>query len=672
MRSALPTRQVHLDFHTPPDIPDLLADFDAAAFADTMHAARVNSVTVFAKCHHGMSYYPTSVGLPHPHLRGRDLLGEMIESLNQRGIRTPIYYTVGWEERLAYLRPEWRQVKVDGTYARQGAATGGVEPGAWWFMNFLHPDYQEHMREEVIELMTSYPVEGLFFDITFFHPEAGFSDQARAFRREHGIGSYAPVDQARFLALAKQSFAATFTSLVHSHHPNARPFYNSGHIASVDASYGMRAMNRHQLHWEIESLPSGFWGYFHFPRAARYVDTFGMPWIGMTGRFQRSWGDFGGIKPRAALEYECFRSQAMGGGNSVGDQLPPRGRLDPAAYDLIGAVFRQVEAAEPFYEGSHALYDVGVLLAGHAATEPDEASLAEEGVVLALEEAHYHPAVLDDESDLASYELVVLPDYTLVTDRLYGALRSYYEGGGRLLISYRAGFDERGTWALDFLPLHFAGAEEVAPTYWRVTPDFWPELCASDRVFYRAGMKVTPGEGVRTLIERVKPYFPRTDEHFMSHAQAAPLAEADAHPAGVAGDRFVYLADPVFATYRYYGATTYRDVVERLLHDQIGRPRVGAGLARSILSYPRRRGNDLLVTLLHYLPVRKAVEGDVIEEPLSFAGERLCIGGLARDIVVREYGGSRLEGSAESGFELPSTRGRLLIEALDYFPATQE
>lgn len=69
----------------------------------------------------------------------------------------------------------------------------------------------------------------------------------------------------------------------------------------------------------------------------------------MTGRFQKMWGDFGGSKPQAALEYECFRSQALSAGNSVGDQLPPRGTLDSAAYDLIGAVYAQCEAAEPFY-----------------------------------------------------------------------------------------------------------------------------------------------------------------------------------------------------------------------------------------------------------------------------------------------------------------------------------
>jgi alpha-L-fucosidase len=52
-------RQVHLDFHTSPFIPDVAADFDAEEFVSTFQRAHVNSVTVFAKCHHGMCYYPT-------------------------------------------------------------------------------------------------------------------------------------------------------------------------------------------------------------------------------------------------------------------------------------------------------------------------------------------------------------------------------------------------------------------------------------------------------------------------------------------------------------------------------------------------------------------------------------------------------------------------------------
>ena len=113
-------------------------------------------------------------------------------------------------------------------------------------------------------------------------------------------------------------------------------------------------------HFEIESLPSGAWGYYHFSRMARMQSHWGKPWLGMTGRFQKSWGDFGGIKPQAALEYECFRAQALGGGNSVGDQLPRGGALDLAAYDLIGAVYALCAEAEPFYAGSTAVTQVGV------------------------------------------------------------------------------------------------------------------------------------------------------------------------------------------------------------------------------------------------------------------------------------------------------------------------
>ncbi|MCJ7623382.1 MAG: hypothetical protein MUO76_07750 [Anaerolineaceae bacterium] len=62
MKDSLPFRQVHLDFHTSPAIPDVGVDFDPRVFASLLKSAHVNSVTVFAKCHHGHSYYPTKVG----------------------------------------------------------------------------------------------------------------------------------------------------------------------------------------------------------------------------------------------------------------------------------------------------------------------------------------------------------------------------------------------------------------------------------------------------------------------------------------------------------------------------------------------------------------------------------------------------------------------------------
>lgn len=56
----LPFRQIHLDFHTSEAMDGVGADFDPDEFADTLAAAHVNSVTCFARCHHGWLYYHSS------------------------------------------------------------------------------------------------------------------------------------------------------------------------------------------------------------------------------------------------------------------------------------------------------------------------------------------------------------------------------------------------------------------------------------------------------------------------------------------------------------------------------------------------------------------------------------------------------------------------------------
>lgn len=76
----LPQRQIHLDFHTGPAIPGVGADFDAREFARTMKQAHVNSVTVFAKCHHWHLYFKTKHPARHPGLKkGLDLLGKQTQ-----------------------------------------------------------------------------------------------------------------------------------------------------------------------------------------------------------------------------------------------------------------------------------------------------------------------------------------------------------------------------------------------------------------------------------------------------------------------------------------------------------------------------------------------------------------------------------------------------------------
>lgn len=662
-------RQIHLDFHTSPLIPDVGVEFAPEEFAQTLESAHVNSVTLFAKCHHGQCYYPTKTGVQHPALKGKDLLGEMIEALHRRGIRAPIYTTVGWEEDVAAKHPEWRQMRANGCFARCGNADPSQppHPGGWHYNNFLHPEYQNYIETHVREILSNYPTDGLFFDILLIDSQSCWSESSIRFREKHGLLGHDTATQARFECMAQVAFARRFTKLIRSLNPKATIFYNSTNPIYIDSQTGVRARHAFQTHWELESLPSGFWGYHHFPRLARSFGGWGKPWLGMTGRFQKMWGDFGGLKPQAALEYECFRTQALGGANSVGDQLPPRGKLDAGAYHLIGEVYKQCEAAEPFYRGSKTLFDVGILTPHHIATDATPCDKSLEGAVQMCEESHYDAAVLDDASPLNDYRLLLLPDSVTLTPKLKQRLKAYLTQGGKIIFSDRSGFDESGRCELHKIDLRCIGATELYPSYWRAKKSFSPELSLSDRVIYSQGQNIDAGRGIEIWVERVLPYFRRTDLTFSSHFQTPPQSQSDRHPAVVGGKNFAYFADPIFREYRQHGNIAVRDGWKAALHRLIGPPRFSAGLPTTILSIPRRRGNDLLLTLLHYIPTRKALDVDMIEERSSFAGEILRLSKPAK--VIDFETGIPLPRQADGASILPTKKGRLLLRVPGYFAA---
>lgn len=661
-------RQVHLDFHTSPYIPDVGSEFDATDFAKIMKASHVNSVTVFAKCHHGQSYFPTKVGTPHPALNGRDLLGEQIEALHRQGIRAPIYTTVAWEEDAAARHPGWRQMKKDGTFAQVGRPADGSPPGQapWVFNNFLNPDYQDYIEAHVRELLERYPVDGIFFDIVFFQADACWSEPSLKFRQKFGLMADDRATQARFEAQAQASFAARFTPLVLGRHPEATVFYNSSNPLFADSTAGVRTRHELQTHWELESLPSGFWGYHHFPRLARAMGGWGKPWLGMTGRFQKMWGDFGGLKPQPALEYECFRSQALGGANSIGDQLPPRGRLDAGAYELIGAVFSECEAAEPFYAGSIPLPQIGIVAPGDPLLDQNLTDKSLEGAVQMADEAHYDTVVLDDRSDWGTLECVILPDSVVLTPALVAKAKRFLESGGKVVFSGQSAFSSDGKCLLPGFDLTLLGPVDRFPTYWRTRPEFSGPLSKSDRVVYLAGFVVAAGAGLTVIADRVLPYFRRTDLKFSSHFQTPPQAQVDPSPAVLESKNGIYFADPIFREYRESGNIAVRDGWKQAIRKLIGPAPFGDGLPTTVQCVPRRRGNDLILTLLHYVPTRKALTIDMIEERGSFAGETLR---FSKPVAtVRTFPeGRKLESLDGLSFELPMTKGRLLVEVPDYF-----
>lgn len=102
-------RQVHLDFHTSGEIDGIGSRFSKEQFQKALKEGHVNSITLFAKCHHGWAYFPSETCEMHPHL-DFDLLGEQIAAAHEIGVKTPVYISAGLDEK-------WRVLILNGLCA---------------------------------------------------------------------------------------------------------------------------------------------------------------------------------------------------------------------------------------------------------------------------------------------------------------------------------------------------------------------------------------------------------------------------------------------------------------------------------------------------------------------------------------------------------------------------
>ena len=411
---SLRYRQVHLDFHTSPLIPDVGADFVPTEFAATLAAAHVNSITVFAKCHHGYSYYPTRVGVPHPALK-RDLLGEMIAAAHAAGIRAPVYTTLVWDELAWAEHPDWRQVTPEGRLA--GQVHTPLEPG--WKNLCMNTSYGDYVIAQIDEVMELYPVDGWFIDIVSYLGGPCICRTCLAQMQGEGIDPNDPAQLAAFALAAERRFISRCTAAIRARQPEVTIFYNARLRADWDPAVGNRPEMDDFTHLEIESLPGGFWGYDHFPLSVRYFQTFGKDLLSMTGRFHTWWGDFGGLRNHAALSFECYQALAHGAANSIGDQLHPRGRLDPTVYARICDVYSEVARREPWCEDTVALPEIGVLLANRGLnTHQGAFNESDRGALHVLEQGKYQFQFLDAGCDLSPYRLLILPDQAYLDEEL--------------------------------------------------------------------------------------------------------------------------------------------------------------------------------------------------------------------------------------------------------------
>lgn len=599
----LPKREWFMDFHTSEHIPGIGSRFDPEQFVRALKESGADGCMAKARCHHGWCYYPTKVGEPHPHLECADLVGGIIDAGRSVGISPLLYITVGWDQKTAREHPEWLQRYPDGRHV--GAPPD--QPG-WRYICFNTP-YADLIEAQLREVLQRYDPDRIFLDIVMYGDEGCLCQWCLDGMRQGGLDPFDRNDRRRHTLSVRERFMERMTAVAASLKPDIPLYYNNPWRVSANREACADRFLRHQHFMCIESIPSGGWGYDHFPFQATYYGHKGVDIYSHTGRFHRAWGDFGGLKNPAALEYECLRHAAYGIKTAVGDQLHPTGAIEPYTAELLAGAFGKLEPFQDLLLDAEAVYEVGILVGtGTDPNAPFEAdNVPETGALRMLLEAQVPFRIFDGFEEEWPVRLMILPDHVHLDDERRAKLERFIAGGGKVIASGASGL------GMDAWPVEGGDEFPYRPAYLHRTDEGF--LWDYEFVLYQRSWRVKARPDAQTLAVLAEPYFNRTAEHFCSHRHAPVKGDTDA-PAVCINDSVAYVANDIFRAYRESGFTVYKklvhDLLDRLLPDPIVRTNCPSTAELTL----RRKGNDLLVCLLHYCPQRRghAIGIDIIEE----------------------------------------------------------
>jgi len=542
-------RAVHIDFHTLPGITDIGANFTAVDLADTLHEAKVDYINAFAKCNIGFTYYPSEVGPGYPGLT-TDLFGDTVTECHARGIGVTAYFNIGLDHEMARLHRDWTVVEQD------GHVISGDRSGNFFRNMCINSPYADYMLAMITEVVDRYPVDGVFLDCMIIRPCHGNECLEDIVRRGGD-----PLD-ARVVADFARERWRDFTERVKDIIGEDRFLVPNG--LPWELTDGLRT------HGEIECLPSGPWGYDFFPARVAYARNVDPQVLYMTGRFDSSWGEFGGLKSAASLRNDCWDAISNAAQTSIGDHMHPRDGLEPEVYAVVREIYGEIEALEPWTECATAVADIGILT-----WEGRQLSSSHDGAARMLGELKYTYDVIDERHDFSRYAVLVLPDGVVVTPALAAKLSTYLAASGRVLSSGTSGLD--GSGAAFALPEW--GMTADGPDPWNISYFTWPQDGAAGtrrpmpHSIEHQAILLAPDTNGEVVVEYWEPYFNRVWDGFHGYFYAPP-DRPSGRPAVVRSGNVIQCCFNVFSGYLTGSSPAYRGLVRHCLEQLLPEPSV--------------------------------------------------------------------------------------------------
>ncbi|WP_086981347.1 alpha-amylase family protein [Vibrio aphrogenes] len=608
------SRQIHLDFHTSELISDIGEQFSKKQFQEALQMAKVNSINLFAKCHHGWCYYDTQVGQKHPHLKF-DLLQQQIEACHEIGVRAQGYITVGWSAKDAQEHPEWVVKDKQGRSVRSGPditpdiASGELPlPFCSWDMLTPEGDYLELILNHVKELTERYDLDGYWFDIVPVQHTRNFSASRVQEMKALGLNPDNPLDAEEFHIEQMEKFMQGANDIILNHNPNASIFYNWTTHFSIKEGLKYK-LERFNTKFDLEDLPTTWDGYDLFPLRVKYYANYDKECVAMSGKFHTAWGEFGGFKHKEAILYEAASMVAFGAKVNFGDQLHPSGKMDLSTYENIGYAYDYVEKIEDYGVGGDHIASTGLWFANNQKHD--------EGTVKMLLENQVNFVIANNLADWSLLEVIILSGGVNLTKEEVQKIQDFLDNGGKLLVMGKGALDPESEQFYFDLGADYIGEAEFDIDYTVVSDALSENLVKTPFLNYLPSLKVKPHRDTEVLAYLREPYFNRRINAYSSHQHTPYRLENADHPSVIRKGNIVFITSPLGQSYFDHGARVHRELFFNCLELLRTNPLMAVKLPSSgrvnLLHQPNH--NRYVAHVLYGTPHQRG-EAQVIEDLL--------------------------------------------------------
>lgn len=440
-----------VDMHIDDWDESFLSRLDPRTYVELLKKAQVQSAMVYANSHVGYCSWPTKTGRMHSGLGGRDVLGEIIGLCHQAGIHVVTYYSLIFNNWAYDREPSWRILDVNGKGSRE-------RPGRAGRYGVCCPNslpYRAFVESQVEELCAGYDFEGIFFDMTFWPAICYCPSCKERFAREVGGDPPTVIDwhDPQWLAFQKKreewlvEFAAFATSTARKHKPGVAVEHNS---APLPQSW--RIATTLALTDQNDYIGGDLYGGFAQQSfICKLYDSItpNKPFEFMTSRCYPSLRDHTTLKSREMLELHTCLALAHNGAFLFIDAIDPVGTLNPRVYEVMGEVFGKTRHYEPYLGGSMC-QDVAVYFSLDSKMDFADSGkrvdaenwavphlTAALGAARTLRENHIPFGVISANclKDTSPYQVIVLPDVLMLSEKEAQRLRRFVAEGGSLYAS---------------------------------------------------------------------------------------------------------------------------------------------------------------------------------------------------------------------------------------------